>query len=61
MREKIYDDIQIRFTKGEKLLCYDHYTREETYKAHLENLAIANKKDEKQPDLQKEERLKLMK
>lgn len=35
--------------------------REETYKAYLEKLALANKKDEKQPDWQKAEREKLLK
>ena len=61
MKEKIFEDIQKKFTKGEKLQRYDHYMREETYKAYLDNLAIVNKKEAKQPDHLKMEREKMLK
>jgi hypothetical protein len=61
MKEKIFDDIQSKFTKGERLQRYDHYTREETLKAYLDKLAMLHHKEDDKPDLLRAEREKLLK
>ena len=35
MREEIFNDIYVKFAKGEKLMRYDHYTREQINLAYL--------------------------
>lgn len=42
MKQQIFDDIYDKFTKGEKLLRYDHYTREQQRRNYEKYLASLN-------------------
>ena len=62
MKDQIFSDIYDKFTKGEKLMRYDHYTREQVSLAHQKYIQSFNKKDTSSIDDEKKaEREKLRK
>ena len=62
MREEIFSGIYDKFTRGEKLMRFDHYSREQINLAYLKQIESYQKKDTSaMNDEKKAEREKLRK